>query len=183
VFILGDHGLVTGGEVQLRAESGGTLPAPLVANTAYFAIVFDEHRFSLAATLEDADTGAAIDLTTAGSRVMTVPRLPMAAAILFASRMIEDNLPAHVIPQEGDTIHDYLRITCAEIAAGKLGRYTGSESRSLTKIVDDAMKRLARWASGIALRGPDAPAKANLAAGSASQPLRDARGWSRFGGL
>lgn len=184
-FELGDHGLITGGEVSFRAEAGGTTPAPLAANTIYYAIVIDEHRFKVASSLVNAEANTPINLTTTGARLMLVPKLPMSAAIAFASRVIDDKLPAHAVPLEGEPIPEILRITAAELAAGKLGAFSGSTSRTLTSIVDDAHKRIDRWAKGIPLRGPDVPKRLNLAASSVSptRPLCDSRGWGKYGGF
>lgn len=176
---LGDHGLEDDQEVVLRAESGGTMPAPLDDDTTYFAIVVNEHRFSLAASAG----GSVIDLTTAGSRLVLIPKLPMAAAIRWASRVLDEEIPAHAMPlSEGATIPEVLRITAAELAGWKLTKHAGGDSRTVGQVLDEAQKRIARWAKGIPMRDPNAPSRTNLAA-SASAPYRDRRGWSQYGGI
>ncbi len=89
---LDQHGFAAGNPVLFRAEAGGSLPSPLVEGTTYYAIPVTESTFSVAAT----DGGAAIDLTTAGSRILVIAPLPVTQAIAWASRIIDDMLPAHL---------------------------------------------------------------------------------------
>jgi hypothetical protein len=174
---LGLHGLALNDTVTVRADAGGTLPAPLVASTTYYAIPVSDGVFQVAA----AEDGAAINFTTAGSRLVVITPVPYDAAIAWADRMIDDMLPAHVVPV-AEPIPEIVKMTSAELAGGKLAALLGSESVSLTATVEAAQKRLARWASGIPIRGDDAPTPTNLAA-AASAPYADIRGWGRFGGI
>jgi hypothetical protein len=81
-----DHDLGQGEGIRL-ATTGG-LPAPLVATvlgtagTTYFVIrnAFDNTKFRLATTLNNANAGVAIDLTTQGTGVQTI--LPTSTAIV-----------------------------------------------------------------------------------------------------
>jgi hypothetical protein len=59
-----DHGLAIGTPVIFEVSSGGTLPAPLVAGTAYYisSIDYTDDSFAL-----DASLGGAIDTTNVGS--------------------------------------------------------------------------------------------------------------------
>jgi hypothetical protein len=171
------HGFALNDQVSFRAEASGTLPAPLVASTTYYAIPVSDSVFSVAAAAD----GAAIDLTTAGTRVVVISPLPVAEAIAWASRVIDDMLPAHLVPLE-DPIAEIVTMTCAELAASKLLARQGSASVSLTSIADAARKRLERWAAGAPIRGENAPEPASLAA-SASASVPDTRGWNRFGGI
>lgn len=171
------HGFATNDTVLFRAEAGGTLPSPIVDGTEYFAIRLTDGRFQIAAAVN----GAALDLTTTGSRVLVIAPLPIASAIVWASSVIDDMLPAHVVPLVAP-FPEIIRITAAELACGKLGTFTGAKSASLTELVDAARKRVERWAKGIPIRGTNAPPSANLA-GSATAPYLDARGWAQYGGL
>lgn len=191
------HGFADDDVFTLRAQAGGVLPAPLVEGTSYYAKVIDDARFQTCATAG----GAVIDITAAGDaeRVLVIAPLPVLSWIRFASRVIDDCLPAHVVPlvkldatgkapsDDGydattAAYPDIIVITCAEIAAGKGLGFGGSSSKTLTKAIDDAQKRIARWATGIPVRGgATGQTPANLAT-SASVPYRDARGWNRFGG-
>lgn len=181
-FTLGDHGFSTGDRVQFRAEGGGSLPAPLVAGTVYYAIATSDFTFQVSAT----SGGAAIDFTTAGARTLVIAELPTASAIHYASRLVDDMLPAHVVPL-ALPIPEMVRITTAEIAAAKLGHFSGAVSKSLADTLDRATKRLERWATGIRVRGMNAPTThTNDAASGASSlaaPCLDPTGWNRFGGL
>lgn len=176
-FTLDVHGFDLDDPVRFRAEAGGSLPAPLAEGTEYYAIPITESTFAVAV----APAGAAIDLTTAGARIVVIAPLPILAAIAWASRLIDDMLPAHMVPLV-EPLHELVRMTCAELAAGKLLGLRGAASKSLAEMVDAARKRLERWAKGVPLRGDDAPATANHAT-VATAAYADPRGWEKFGGL
>lgn len=174
---LGEHGFSTGDPCSFRSEAGGSLPSPLQAGVTYYAIVVDGDSFSVALT----PSGSAIDLTTAGSRFVVIAPLPIESVIAWAERLIDDMLPAHLVPL-ADPVPDIVVMTCAELAAGKLVAGSGAASKSITEIVDAATRRVQRWAKGVPLRGAPATSHANLAC-SATAGYRDSRGWRRFGGL
>jgi hypothetical protein len=174
---LDGHGLVDDDVVTFRAESGGALPSPLVEGTSYFAAPVDEHRFQVAATAG----GSVLDLTTAGSKTIAIVPSPVAAAIRWASRMIDDMLPAHLVPLTAP-YPEVIRMTCAELAASKLLALSGTASKTISEIADAARKRLERWGRGIPIRGDNAPPAANLACSAVAAPL-DTRGWRQYGGI
>jgi hypothetical protein len=175
---LGDHGFSTDDEITVRPDAGGTLPSPLGVDTSSYASPVNAGAFKVAAT----PGGAVIDLTSNGSRFVVVAPIPYEAAIYYASRLIDEMLVGHVLIEDGDEIPPMVRLTCAEIAAGKLALRSGHVSKSLGEIVDVARKRLESWAKGRPLRSAVKPASANLAA-SATLPYRDTRGWGRYGGI
>jgi hypothetical protein len=170
------HGLDADSPVVFRAEAGGTMPAPLVAGTTYYAIPVSEYAFQVAAS----PGGSAIDITTAGERVIAITPLPVAAAIAYASRVIDEHLPAHAVPL-ADPVPEIVKITAAEIAAVKLVGTRGATGKSLAETIDAAYKRLDSWLRGQPIRGANVPPRTNLAT-SATAPFADVRGWSRFGG-
>jgi hypothetical protein len=176
---LEQHGFTLNDHVTLRPEGNGTMPAPLVAGVTYYAIPVNGDAFSVAA----APDGAAIDLTSTGAKVVVGAEIPFAAAIAFADALIDDFLPAHLVPLTAP-YPPIVVVTSAELAIGKLLATTGNGSKSIGAMVDEARKRLADWARGRPLRGTntDHQTPANLAA-SASLPYRDARGWGRYGGI
>jgi len=177
-FSLDQHGFALNDQITVRADSlGGALPAPLVAGVTYYAIPLNASAFSVAAT----PGGAAIDLTTNGTRVLVTTPTPDAAAIAWATAIVDDMLPAHIVPLVAP-YPPIVTMTVAELAVGKLVGITGSSSKSIGEMVDAARKRLERWSNGIPLRGENVPAHANTAV-SATAPYRDCRGWSRWGGL
>lgn len=176
-FELDEHGFADDDPVIFRAEASGSLPSPIVAGTTYYALVLDAHRFAVAAVAG----GVAIDLTTAGSRVLVLAPLPIDAAISWASRVIDDMLPAHVVPLTAP-YPEIVRMTCAELAAGKLAARSGTTSSSLASILEGAMKRVERWARTIPIRGTNAPKSAGLAC-AVAVATRDPGGWRRWGGL
>lgn len=175
---LDSHGFSTDVRVSFRAEALGTLPSPLAKDTDYFAIPVTGSTFSVAATAG----GAAITLTTAGSNIVVITDIPVAAAIEWASGILDDMLPAHVVPLTAP-FPDIIIATCAELAAGKLLSRTGSASESLATVIDNAMKRVARWGRGVPLRGTNAPTSRTNKSASAVVPYKDTRGWGEFGGI
>jgi hypothetical protein len=193
---LDEHGLADDDEFRLRVEAGGTMPGGLAAGTTYFAKVTDASQFQARATAG----GAAIDITSEGDaeRVLVIIPLPVMSWIRWASRVVDELVPAHVVPlvkvdaskvREDETGYDastgaypeIVTITVAELAAGKGLGFGGASSRTLTQAVDAARKRLEAWGKGIPLRNAPGQTPANLAT-SATVPYRDRRGWSRYGG-
>ncbi len=175
---LDQHGFESGDPVSFKAEGGGALPSPLAAGTTYYALPVNESYFKVSAT----PGGAAIDLTTAGSGVVVLCPLPIAAAIEFASALIDEMIPAHAVPL-AEPVPTIVRVTCAELAAAKLAARSGAASASLTGMVDAARKRLERLSLGVPIRGTGASAQTptNLAQSAVAPPL-DVRGWTRWGG-
>lgn len=173
------HGFELNDPVTFRADAaaGASLPAPLLELVTYYAIPLDGDRFQVSAS----PNGPSIPLTTTGARVVVIAPLPIASAIEWASLIIEDMLPAHLVPIPAP-VHELVRATCAELAAGKLLARTGSASVSLTTTITEAQKRLARWAKGIPLRGENTPTPANLAPAALTASARDSAGWNRYGG-
>lgn len=172
------HDLTTDMAITFRAGAGGSLPAPLVAGTTYYAAPLDDSRFQVRATAG----GAAIDLTTAGSIVMLLVPLDKASAIDWASRLIDESLPAHVVPL--DPIPERVRMVCAELAAWKLASMRGAKGQSLTEMIKGADDALRRWAKGVPVRGaPENTTRTNVAVSSASRATIDRRGWNRYGGI
>lgn len=178
---LGDHALSLDDEFMVRpGPGGGSLPAPLVVDVSYYAIPVNAGAFQAAAT----PGGSVIDLTTAGSQIVVVTPINYAASIQYASRLIDEMLVGHVVLSDGDPIPEIVRMTCAEIAIGKLALISGTVSKSLGEIVDYARKRLVEWSKGTPLRAKDKPAPANLATSAAATlPAGDSRGWTNGGRL
>jgi hypothetical protein len=65
------HGETTSGFVVVLSNSGGGLPAPLVANTVYYGIYVAAGTYKLATSFSNAIAGTAIDITTAGTGTHT----------------------------------------------------------------------------------------------------------------
>lgn len=176
---LNDHGLDAGDTVKFRAGAGGTLPTPLLSATRYYALPVDESIFQVAAS----EGGPPINLTTAGSNVLVLAPLPTLKAIEWASRIIDDLVPAHAVPFLSP-VPDLVRMTCAELAAAKLANRAGAgASASLTKMRDDAEKRLQRWAQGIPVRGGQDESAREPTNVAASLALPCDNPWRRHGGL
>jgi hypothetical protein len=178
-FTLDEHGLADDQAVTLRAQAQGSMPAPLVAGVTYYAKPTGDSTFQL----RPAPADAALEITTAGSLVLLMIPLPIESALEWGARVIDDMMPAHVVPLVAP-YPPIVTITNAELAAWKLAGLKGSSSKALSEMVDDARKRIERWAAGVPVRGVDASEQTrdNLSA-SASVPFNDTRGWNRFGGL
>ncbi len=177
-FTLDEHGLALDDPITLRAETaGGALPTPLVAATTYYAVPVTSSTFKVSATAG----GAVIPLTSDGVRVIVISPAPHAAAISWADRLIDEMTPGHLVPFTVP-VPDIVRMTSAELAAGKLLAMRGAASKPLADMVDAAQKRIARWAKGVPIRDAAATATANAAV-SATVPYLDSRGWRQFGGI
>lgn len=174
------HGFALGDPVLFRAEAGGSLPGGLAEGVSYYAKPLDESHFQVSAT----DGGPAIDLTSSGSNTLVISPLPVAAAIEWGARTIDDMLPAHVVPLAAP-YPPVIVATNAELAAGKLAARGGFVSKALSDIIAGAQKKLDRWAKNVEIRGENAPQPAQGAAvaTAAAVPVDDVRGWIRFGGL
>lgn len=176
LLTLEGHGLDTDDLVVFRAEVGGTLPSPLVASVSYYAIAVTDSTFMVAA----AAGGAAIDLTTAGSNVVAVVPLPFDKAIVWASAIVDNFLPSHVVPLEAPYPEVVVQVV-ADLAIARLMRQTGGASSDyITAKLAEAQRILERWGKQLApIRGENAPPAANLAVtGTASDP----RGWATEAG-
>lgn len=169
------HGFDLNSAVTVRAESGDALPVPLAPSTTYYAIPVTESSFKLAT----APDGPPIDLTTDGGSVIVIAPLPVAQAIAWASRVLDESLPEHVVPLTAPFAQIVI-MTCAELAAAKLVGVQGSTAKSLADLVVIAGNRVARWAAGVPIRGENAPPAAGL---SATRAASDATGWRTFGGI
>jgi hypothetical protein len=157
-FALGDHSFATGDPVHFRAEMGGSLPAPLVAGVVYYAIATTDDTFQVSAAV--------------GS-----------GAINYGARVIDQALVAHGVPLDAP-YHELVVMTNAELAAGKLGYFSGGTSKSLADMIVTAQARLAEWAKGVQLRGLNtAPEERTNMAVTLTAPACDRRGWSRYGAL
>lgn len=176
IVTLADHGFALDQELRFRAEAGGSLPAALVEGVSYYAIPVSDATFKVAAT----PGGAPLDFATAGSRIVVVTPLPVTAAIRWASGVVDDTLPAHVVPLEAP-YPVTVRAATAQLAAAKLLAYTGQSQGSLGDAIAQAQKLLDRWARGIPIRGAVVPPPANLAVSSVARAT-DPRGWSPEGG-
>jgi len=174
---LDGHGFEADHPISFRAEGGGALPSPLVEGVGYFALPVDESHFQVATEAG----GSAVNITTSGSGVLVIAALPVDSARQWASRMVDDMLPAHVVPLTAP-YPEIVVATCAELAACKLARFTGAATKSVGEILDYAQKRLERWARGVPIRGTNAPTSAGMAV-TASSAGRDTRGWRQYGGI
>lgn len=177
------HGFETGDAILFRPAGDGAMPAGLSAGVTYYAQAETEYTFKV----RFAPGGASITFTDADDPLMVIAPLDRASAIAWADRMIDDMSAGQAVPFDDtalypDGVPEIVRMTSAELAAGKLLSSSGSASRSLSEVVDAAVKRLARWSAGLPVRATPTASRAQVAT-VATAPYNDRRGWSRFGGL
>lgn len=175
IMTLDGHGFAEDAALVFRAESGGSLPAPLVAGTTYYAIPLGDSTFSVAASAG----GAAIDLTTAGSSIVVTGSLPWDAVIEEASAIIDDVLIAQAVPL--DPVPAIVKRVAAQLAGRLMQQFCGVASNApVTDDIASAQSILQRWVKGYQVRGPVEPQPANLAvtASSGNTP----RAWYPTGG-
>jgi hypothetical protein len=111
-----DHGLVTGARVRV-SNSGGALPAPLVAATDYFAIKVDDDTLQLASTWRDAQNGVEVALSDAGTGTHTcsvnLHHHHVEFGNLFLSHCDHDGAPT-----DGSIQRDDLATCSVEVGSG-----------------------------------------------------------------
>ncbi len=177
ILVLSAHGLATDAPVTVRAVEGGTLSAPLVAGTTYYAIRLTDDTFKLSAT----PGGSPIDLTTSGVTMFVTKQLPIDLYLEAFSRWVEDCVPAHLVPFAVDTGGAYpifIRKIICQLAGAELLNRAGKDSAAVRQGQIDARAILERWGAGKPLRDPGITASANLAVTSTlSGTSVDPRGW------
>lgn len=173
------HGLETGDAIVMRALDGGTMPAPLISGTRYYANRVSNSEFEVAAT----PGGAAIDITTAASSVAITREPDFDEAIEFYSRWADGFFPAHIVPFE-PPIHALVRGLVADLAAKRIMNVGGQDSAVINSVELAAKAQLERYAAGLVLRGsPSVTSNANLAVVSSLPSVGDPRGWGTGGTL
>lgn len=170
---LDDHGFETDEPIVFRAAEGGTLSAPLVSGTTYYAIRLSDATFKVAASA----AGAAINLTTDGVEMLVSAPLPVDDVLEYYSRFVDDHAPAHAVPLTAP-YPVVVVATVAELAAKKLMALAGHQSVSVDDAEKNAHEKLKRWAAGIPLRDAAATtAHTNVAVSSVLGNTSDSRGW------
>ncbi len=169
---LAGHGFETDSALTFSPTEGGTLPAPLLEDTNYYAIRLTNGAFKVAA----APGGPAIDLTTDGVSVSVITEPPYAMVIEYVSRWAEGFIPAHGLPFKAlpDTPSE-VRFLVAELAAKMLQNLDGKSSAIVDARFKSGEDQLNRYAAGLPVRSAPEQPRANLAIKSAGG--RDARGW------
>ncbi len=168
---LDEHGFETDDVLLLRAADGGSMAAPLVAGTAYYAIRVTASTFQVSAT----QGGSAINLTTAGSSMVVSIALPFDEVLTFYSRWADAFIPAHLVPFTAPVPIAVVGVV-AMLAAKRLQLLSGQTSDTMDATEISAKAQLERWATGVPLRDTTATKPANLAITSTSGTT-DPRGW------
>lgn len=173
IFTLDGHGLELNQELTFRAESGGSLPSPMVAGTTYYAIPLTSNTFQISASL----SGLALNITTAGSNTLVIPELPWTSWIAECDAMIDQTLVGHVVPITG-TIPEPVRLYSACLLAMRVLAHVGASTSAVQGQLEFWSKQAEKWSRGVPLRGANVPAAGNLAV-SYSGHRADPRGWER----
>jgi hypothetical protein len=176
---LDGHGFASGDVLLFRVEDGGTMPAPLVAGTSYYALPLTDSTFQASAT----DGGAAVNFTTAGSDVIVSTSLDATIdhTIEHYSRLADTYCPGHEVPFTAGSVPAVVRGFVAEMSAAALCQIQGQASEIQAAKMARCEKEFARLAKGIPLRDAAATSSANLAVVASATTVdarTGARGWS-----
>lgn len=167
------HGLETDDPVTVRAYEGGTLSAPLVAGTTYYAVRLTNATFKLAATAG----GAAIDITSDGVSMVVVRDPNFEEIIEFYSRWADGFFPAHLVPF-ASPVPVLVKGIVADLAAKRLLNIAGQDSAVLNTAELAAKAQLERFlTNAMPIRDVTATASANRAITSTLASIADPRGW------
>lgn len=165
---LGGCGLELDAPLQFVAGDAGALPAPLSANTVYYArpIADSDSLFEVAAT----PGGAAIDLTTAGTMpfYVVVPIGPTMDQILEKnSRIIDAKMSAHAVPFSAPYPTWVVSID-TDLSAADLLRRLGKDIPLIAESGRIAWSNLETFAKGMPLRDPRATKRTNFVRSAAA---------------
>ena len=177
ILTLDGHGLGLNDPIQFRAESGGVLPTGLSSGVVYYAKPVSSSAFSVAASVD----GAAKSLTPPVTNVLLVIDPPVQKWIDWAASIIDNFLPAHLVPLSRDAYGDYPAIVIAanaDLAVARGLQWSGTGSVNLQDKLKATQQLLDRWAKGVPLRGQGASAQTsgNLAVTRSSSQV-DPRRW------
>ncbi len=173
ILTLDGHGFTSGQSLNFRTDVG-TLPAPISAGVTYYAIPLTASTFSVSSTVG----GPAITLSSDGSNVVVVGEFPWADWIAECSAMVDQTLPAHVVPITG-TIPEPIRTYTAALLAMRVLSHVGAQSAAIQSSIQFYEKQAQKWAKHAPLRGANAPRVVNVAA--INPTSSDSRGWSTDG--
>lgn len=162
LFTLDGHGFEDGTPLLFRAETGGILPAPIVAGTIYNAVRVSEATFQ----------ASGVTLTADGVSVVVSTALPIDEVLEFYSRFVDGFLPAHRVPLGGPPYPLTVTALVAELAAKKLLLIARQSSATMTEMEVSAKAQLTRWVAGIIVRESDSD-RTNLAVTDALATPRD----------
>lgn len=104
-FVAGGIQYVTGDILYLTTEPGGILPAPLVTGTPYYVIAQGAGVIKLASSLQNAQLGTAIVITTVGTGFTDVQ--------CVTTQTILNNLLVD-IPQFATFVMQWVKVRCLE---------------------------------------------------------------------
>lgn len=170
ILTLDGHGLADDDPVTFRAESGGSLPSPLVAGTTYYAIYVSDSTFQVAAT----SGGSAINLTTTGSNALLIVQPPWSRWIEEESALVECSCPSHVVPF--DTTPAIIRRLTSLLVASRALAWAGKSTGTVQSELDTVWRLFDGWKKGQAIRGavePDSAQVPQLWTGSTTESTRE----------
>ena len=178
-FTFDGHGFVTDDPVVVRTIEGGSMPAPLVANTTYYAITISNDRFSLAAT----PGGPAIDITTIGDSMVIAREPDFNESIEFYSRWADTCLTPHIpVPLATPLTGQFALVKglVADLCAKRELNANGKDSAVINAAELAAKAQLERFAEGLAatmVRGAVPTTSTNRAITNTIASTGDPRGW------
>jgi hypothetical protein len=152
-----ESGFSAGSPISFRAADGGTLSAPLVAGTVYYALPITDSTFQVSAT----PNGSPITLTTDGVSVVVMQDLPWAGVGEFYSRFVDGFIPAHMVPLPTPYPVTIVGIV-AQLMAKRMQILSGMTSESMDEVEKSAKYQLERWAAGLPVRDAPQNIAANL---------------------
>jgi hypothetical protein len=152
------HGLATQDPLRVAVNTGGALPAPLVAGVVYYAIADDGDTLRVATTPSNALAGTAIALTTTGSGVIGLIASvePLINAQLERdARKIDGALKAYLGPLPAPYPLEVVETNChlsALYVAATLGMVNPAQPTTDIAFIktryEEALKTLERWRAG-----------------------------------
>jgi hypothetical protein len=162
VFSAVGHDLEQGDGPFQVTNSGGALPAGLTALTDYWVIVLNANTFQLASSLDNADAGVAVDITTNGTGTQTLVDTP-------DTERDQDDLPAgfdsetdyYVIKVDANTIQ--LATSRADAMAGTAVDFTDDGTGTVYLVDTDDVQRV-HWHTHDGLLGLDGDGAISLTA-------------------
>jgi hypothetical protein len=150
------HGLATDDPITFRAESGGSLPSPLVAGTTYYAIAATDSTFQVAS----AAGGAALNITTTGSNVLLIVQPPWTRWIEEESAIAECSCPSHLVPFTSTPA--IVRRLVSLLVASRALSWGGKSAGTVQAELETVWKLFDGWKKGQAIRGSVEPASAQV---------------------
>jgi hypothetical protein len=176
VLELGEHGLVDGTALVLRATEGGSVSSPLVDGGTVYAIRLTDSTFKVAASKADALAGIPINLTSDGVSMVAIVPIDWDTILERYSRWVDGFLPAHAVPLKAPYPLEIVGIVC-DLAAARAQWLSGVTSISMHEHELAAKAQAERFAAGLPVRDARVTTSTNTAIVGSASNTTDPRGW------